>query len=90
MRREQEARDECARRELIEAARRERLLGELTTWRRSEEIRAYVAALEPHLRALDPEEQIRIAKWCGWALEWAEQTDPTRHTSLMAGLDDDG
>jgi hypothetical protein len=76
LRRKQDTRDERARLELIETTRRERLLGEVTTWRRSEDIRAYVAALEARVPALDPEERIRIARWCRWALGWP--TEPTR------------
>lgn len=67
LRREQEARDEHARRELIEAARLERLLAEVTAWRRSEEIRAYVSALEERLPTLESDEEVRIGEWCRWA-----------------------
>ena len=63
LRREQEARDEHARRELIEAARLERLLAEVTAWRRSEEIRAYVSALEERLPTLESDEEVRIGEW---------------------------
>ena len=49
---EQAARDERVRRERIETARLERLLAEVATWRRSEEIRAYVAALAERLPVL--------------------------------------
>jgi hypothetical protein len=90
LRREQQARDERARRELIESARLERLLNEVATWRRSEQIRAYVAALEERLPALEADEQVRIARWCGWARECADRWDPSRRTSLIAGRDEVG
>jgi hypothetical protein len=90
LRREQEARQERARRELIEAARLERLRAEVTLWRESEEVRANAAALEGRLHGLNVEEQVWIRRWCEWAREQADRTDPSRHTSLIAGLDDDG
>jgi hypothetical protein len=88
LQREQAARDEHARRAAAEAARRERLLAEVGEWRRSEEIRAYLSALEKRLRALDHEDRVRISQWCRWAIELADERDPSRHSSLIVGLDD--
>jgi hypothetical protein len=81
-------RDERARREFIEASRVERLFSEAATWRRSAEIRAYVAALEERVPGLDRDEQVRIERRCRWARERADEADPARHTSLILGLDD--
>jgi hypothetical protein len=88
LQREQEACDERARRDAVDAARLERLRAEVGAWRRSEEIRAYVAALAERLPALDLGEQSRIAQWCTWASERADLSDPSRHTSLIVDLDD--
>jgi hypothetical protein len=85
---EQEARDERARREFVETTCLERLLAEVASWRRSDEIRAYVAALEERVPAVDPDERVRIARWCQWARERADAADQTRRTSLILGLDD--
>ena len=68
----------------------ERLLGEVTTWRQPEDIRAYAALLEARLPDLGSDGRVRIDSWCRWALAWADRTDPSRHISLIAGLDDDG
>lgn len=88
-RREQEVQAVRARRLRIENARVERLLTEVDAWRRSDDIRAYVARLEQKLPALDADEHARIAAWCSWAKDWADRSDPSNHTSLIAGFDDE-
>jgi hypothetical protein len=86
---EQEAQEVRARRIRIENARVERLVAEMTAWRRSDDIRSYVAELELTLEDLDGDEHTRIAEWCKWAADWADRSDPTRYTSLITGFDDD-
>jgi hypothetical protein len=88
-RREQEAQEVRARRLRIRNARVERLLREVDAWHRSDDIRAYVARLEQKLPALDADEHTRIAEWCSWAKDWADRSDPSRHTSLITGFDDE-
>jgi hypothetical protein len=86
---EQEAQEVRARRIRIENARVERLVAETKAWRRSEDIRSYVAELEQKLGDLDGDEHTRIAEWCKWAADWADRSDPTRYTSLITGFDDE-
>lgn len=85
--REQEAREAQARRARIESARVERLLAEVAAWRRSADVRCYLDELEEELPLLVADERARLAKWCSWARGWANRSDPSRHTSLIAGLD---
>lgn len=85
---EREAQEEHARRADIENARVERLLTEVEAWEMSATIRAYVAGVERKLADLKGEEHSRIAEWCRWAKEWADQSDPSRNTSLIAGLEE--
>ena len=84
-----EVREQRARRRRIEEARVERLLAEVRAWRRAEEIRAYVAAVETKLPALDGEERTRVADWCAWAKAWADGSDPGERPSLIIGIDDE-
>jgi hypothetical protein len=88
-RREREAEQEHARRADIENVRVERLLAEVEAWQMSATIRAYVAGVERKLADLKGEERSRIAEWCRWAKDWADQSDPSRNTSLIAGLEED-
>jgi hypothetical protein len=87
-RREQEAEEERARSADIENVRVERLLAEVEAWQMSATIKAYVTEVERKLADLEGEEHSRIAEWCGWAKDWADQSDPSRNTSLIAGLEE--
>jgi len=29
-----------------------------------------------------------VLEWCDWAADWAERSDPTRHTELIVGFDE--
>jgi hypothetical protein len=89
LRHEQEARDARARHMRIENARVDRLLAEIEAWRRSANIRAYITTLEQKLPDLDADENTRIAEWCDWANDWADRSDPTVHTSLIEGFNDE-
>jgi hypothetical protein len=87
--REQAARAQRARHLRIESARVERLLSEVSAWRRSAEIRGYLAALDQRLPTLDGDEHAVIAEWTKWAKDWADRSDPSRNTSMIIGIDDE-
>jgi hypothetical protein len=86
---QQEAREAQARRVRIDKARVERLLEEVAAWRRSADIRRYVQVVEQKLPLLDSDEADRVAEWCRWAKDWADRSDPSVHTSLIAGVRND-
>jgi len=88
-RREQEAREAQVRRARVENARAERLLAEVAAWRRSIDVRCYLDALEKKLPLPDADERPRLAKWCCWARGWANRSDPSLRTSLIAGLEEE-
>ena len=89
LRRDLQAREERARRARIEDARVERLLAEVRAWRRSADIRGYIAALEQQLLTLEGDERAVIADWTTWARDWAARSDPVRRTSMIVGIDDE-
>jgi hypothetical protein len=89
-RREQAEKEAGSRRIELENARAERLLAEAKAWYRSEDVRSYIAALERRLPDLDGEEHARLAKWCSWAKDWVDRSNPTQNTSLIAGLEIEG
>ena len=62
LRRQEEARAERAREARVDPARVERLVAEVAAWRRSTDIRAYIAVVERELPRLDDEEQERVAE----------------------------
>jgi hypothetical protein len=88
-RREREAKEERARRAGIENARVERLLAEVEARQMCATIRAYVTEVERKLADLEGDEHSRIAEWCSWAKDWADQSDPSHNLSLIAGLDEE-
>jgi hypothetical protein len=87
-RREQEEREARARAQRIDRARSERLVREAAAWERSSQIRRYVAALKERSQELDLSERQRVLEWCEWAADWADRSDPSRHTELIVGFDD--
>jgi hypothetical protein len=88
---QRDAHEARERRTRAENVRAERLLQEVTAWRRSGQIRNYIEALEQQSASLDADERARVAAWCHWARNWADRSDPTLQTSLIAGLvEDDG
>jgi hypothetical protein len=89
LRRDLQAREERARRARIEDARVERLLAEVKAWRRSADVRDYIAALERQLPTLEDDERAVIADWTAWAKDWAARSDPVRRTSMIVGIDDE-
>jgi len=61
---------------------------EAAAWERSSQIRRYVAALRQRAQELDSPECERVLEWSEWAADWADRSDPTRHTELIVGFDD--
>jgi hypothetical protein len=81
------ARRERERLQAIEDERARRLLAEVEQWRRSADVRAYVAALNARSESLDAETRDRILAWCAWASRWADQNDPALAPASLAGLE---
>jgi len=74
-RRRREAFEEMRRDEL---ERLEALEKEVREWRRAQEIRAYVAAVEATLESesLDPDREREIREWIAWSRHKADWIDP--------------
>lgn len=85
--RELALRRERDRLQAIEAERAERLLGEVERWRRSADVRAYVAALHAGLDQMDLQTRNRVLAWCAWASRWADENDPVLAPAAVAGLE---
>lgn len=89
LRREAAERAERARLQRIEAARVERLKTGIASWQLARETREYVSALRQRLPDMPEEDRERVAAWCDWAEQWADQTDPVVNTRRIHGLDSD-
>jgi hypothetical protein len=85
----QNAREVQAREERVEKDRVNRLMAEVASWRGSVEARAYIATLEQTIPSLQSEERARLTRWCTWARDWTDRSDPSRDTSLVVGLDNE-
>lgn len=77
------ASQEAARRREEEEKRRTRLESDAASWRKSEDIRAYLRAYESKVievkGRLDPESE--EAAWLGWAWSYADSIDPLNRMS---------
>jgi hypothetical protein len=80
-------RQEQAERERVERARVEALLAEATAWRKVNDLRSYIAAVEE--RAADAQTMDtspKLANWLSWAREQADRLDPvTQAVARMKG-----
>jgi hypothetical protein len=75
-------RREQVERERAERARVEKLLAEAEAWRRANDLRAYIAAVEEQASDREPptDASPELARWLTWARELADRLDPVSST----------
>lgn len=73
---EERLRKEAEERRRLEELRRAQLREQITRWERAEAIRAFIAAARARAGSVTPESD--LAKWLGWADEYANRIDPLR------------
>jgi hypothetical protein len=75
-------RGEQAERERAERARVETLLTDVGAWRRANDLRAYITAVEERAadRGQPTDARPELARWLTWARELADRLDPITHT----------
>lgn len=75
-------RREQAERERAERARVEALLTDVGAWRRANDLRAYITAVEERVadRGQPTDARPELARWLTWARELADRLDPITHT----------
>lgn len=86
--RERVIQEEQQRQARIQRARAEWLDREVAAWQEAERIREYVARLRARISTSPKDERERLAAWCDWASERADQLDPTTNAQGAVGLDD--
>jgi hypothetical protein len=88
LRREREERERRARLLRSDRARAARLTEEVAAWQLAADARAYVSALRSRLPELEGDERKSGSKWCTWAADWADRSDPVRNPCRIVGVDD--
>lgn len=82
---ERQAREEEARRE-AERQRRVSLVKEARAWRRANQLREYVAAVQTEAALRDETAEAGLSEWTAWALAVAGEMDPVgRRVNLVVG-----
>ena len=73
---ERRAREEQRRLQLIEEKRIEILKSDMAQWREADDIRAYIEVLQKRTDILSQQATVNLAKWCEWAIAYADAIDP--------------
>jgi hypothetical protein len=85
--RRQAERLERVRLEKIEQARAEKLLEQVTAWRRARDVRDYSTELRKLVEQVSPDARERIIEWLDWANAWADRIDPLLRPEITPSLD---
>jgi hypothetical protein len=86
-RRQEAERAERARLARIDQVRADKLLEQVSAWRRAADVREYVAAMRERLPAVDAECRGELMRWLEWADQFASRTDPLESPSSAPALD---